>query len=68
MTDGSDKTPDAAGKPFIGVHMKCCNTYTRAYLVADGSRFEGRCLRCGAFVRIPVSKDGGSTSRFFEAS
>lgn len=56
------------GRPFVGVHMKCCNTYTRAYLAHDKSRYEGRCPRCGAFIKIPAVAEGGSTERFFEAS
>ena len=61
-------SPNPVGRPFLGVHMKCCNTYTRAYLAADQSRYEGRCPKCGGFVRIPIVHDGGTTSRFFEAS
>jgi phage terminase large subunit GpA-like protein len=56
------------GRPFVGVHMKCCNTYTRAYLAADRSRYEGRCPRCGAFIRMDVVEHGGSKDRFFEAT
>lgn len=54
-------------RPFIGVHMKCCNTYVRAYLNATKDAYTGRCPRCAIQVRIDVVKEGGSSGRFFEA-
>lgn len=55
-------------KPFLGVHMKCCNAYVRAHLNAAGNAYVGWCPRCASQVRIRVVKEGGSRGRFFEAS
>jgi len=55
-------------RPFVGIHLKCCNTYVRAYANHDRSAYVGWCPRCAAAVRIPIVKEGGSNSRFFEAS
>ncbi|MEX0716987.1 MAG: hypothetical protein WD066_10380 [Planctomycetaceae bacterium] len=57
-----------ASRPFVGVHLKCCNVYVRAYLNADGTACIAWCPRCAAQVRIEVVKEGGSPDRFFEAS
>ncbi len=59
--------PAPAGRPFLGVHMKCCNAYIRAYLANDRTHYAGRCPRCGRQVRINVVAAGGSTDRIFEA-
>jgi hypothetical protein len=56
-----------ARKEFIGIMMKCCRTYVRAYLNPNGDAFIGRCPRCLALVRIDVVEEGGSPNRFFEA-
>ncbi len=55
-------------RPFVGVHMKCCNVYIRAYLNRQQDAYVGWCPRCAAKVRIRVVQEGGSTDRFFEAS
>lgn len=54
--------------PFLGVHMKCCNVYIRAYRNAAGDAFVGWCPRCASQVRIEIVAEGGSRERFFEAS
>ena len=54
-------------KEFIGIMMKCCRTYVRAYLNPNGDAFIGRCPRCLGLVRIDVVEEGGSSNRFFEA-
>lgn len=59
---------ESTQRPFVGVHLKCCNTYARLYVNAAGDAFAGWCPRCAMPVRVPIVKDGGSTSRFFEAS
>ena len=66
MTDDSkqQQTP----RSFIGVHMKCCNVYVRAYINALGDAYVGWCPRCAAPVRLQIVQDGGSRDRFFEAS
>lgn len=71
MTDpareGTPSSPEGNSRPFVGVHLKCCNTYVRAYLNHDGSAFVGWCPRCAVQVRFAVVQEGGSRSRFFEA-
>jgi hypothetical protein len=70
--DSGPRTPDArrvpAPRPFVGVLMKCCRTYVRAYLNAAEDAFVGWCPRCAAKIEIEAVDEGGSTSRFFEAS
>jgi hypothetical protein len=64
-----DETPPkATPRPFVGVMMKCCRTYVRAYLNAAESAFVGWCPRCAGKVEIEAVEEGGSPSRFFEAS
>mgnify|MGYP007114298901 CR=1 FL=1 len=63
-SDESQKSHSAA-KPFVGVHLKCCNVYVRAYVNAAHNAFVTWCPRCAAPVRVPIVKEGGSTSRFF---
>jgi len=60
--------PPATSRPFVGVHLKCCNAYIRAYANHDRSAYVGWCPRCAAAVRIPIVNQGGTTARFFEAS
>jgi hypothetical protein len=55
-------------RPFVGVLMKCCRTYVRAYLNGAGDAFVGWCPRCAAAIRIEAVDEGGTTDRFFEAS
>ena len=57
-----------AAREYVGIHLKCCNVYVRAYVNAAHDAFVGWCPRCATQVRIPIVKDGGSTDRFFEAS
>jgi len=63
-----EEPPQGTQKPFLGVHMKCCNLYVRAYINVEGKAYIGWCPRCAAQVRIDITQDGGSTDRFFEAS
>ena len=67
MTEPPQPAPDAE-RPFVGVHLKCCNVYVRLYASADRTAFVGWCPRCAAPVRIAIVPEGGSRSRFFEAS
>jgi hypothetical protein len=57
---------DKKGRPYIGVHFKCCHVYTRVYLNKEGTAFVGFCPKCGAPMRVKVRK-GGSRSRFWDA-
>ncbi|NOX56883.1 MAG: hypothetical protein GXP27_21070 [Planctomycetes bacterium] len=54
-------------RPFLGIHMKCCNVYIRAYRSRTEPAYVGWCPRCGARVHVPIVRDGGSTDRFFSA-
>lgn len=57
----------AGGRPFVGVHMQCCNVYIRIYMNASKDAFVGWCPRCTAQIRIPIVEDGGTSDRFFSA-
>lgn len=55
-----------SGRPFLGMHFKCCNVYSRLYLNKQGTAFVGWCPRCAARTEVKVSPTG-SRSRFFTA-
>ena len=63
-----DRPQSGQNRPFVGVHMKCCNMYVRAYVNQMRDAYVGWCPRCAAQVRIEIVKEGGSSDRFFEAS
>ena len=67
-TVAEESANSGSAKPFIGVHMKCCNTYVRAYVNQACDAYIGWCPRCATQVRITIVDKGGSTGRFFEAS
>lgn len=54
------------GRPWLAVHWKCCNVYSRIYRNAEGTLYTGRCPRCTRPVRAAVGPDG-TRARFFEA-
>jgi len=64
----SKDPPQPESRSFLGVHLKCCNVYVRAYLNASKDAYIGWCARCATQVRIQVVSHGGSHDRFFEAS
>ena len=68
MAEKSSQPVDGQGRPFIGVRMTCCGAYTRAYLNAAKDAFVGWCPKCAKQVRLNVVEQGGTTSRFFDAS
>jgi hypothetical protein len=53
-----------SGRPFVGVHFKCCGVYQRIYRNTDGTQYEGRCPRCARQVRFLVGH-GGTDDRYF---
>ena len=55
-------------KPFLGLHLQCCNVYVRIYPTAAGDAYAGFCPRCAAQVRVPIVKEGGSRDRFFRST
>jgi len=66
MTQTS-KPNNGSERPFVGVHMKCCNTYVRAYMNQAGNAYVGWCPRCATQVRMNIVAEGGSSSAFFTA-
>ena len=54
----------AVPRPFLGVHFAACRVYGRLYRNQEGTAYEGRCARCGRFVRVPVGAQG-TDQRFF---
>ena len=65
MNEDLDKKPKGK-KPFIGIHFKCCNIYSRIYLNNKGDAFVGWCPKCTKKIIVKVSPDG-SESPFFTA-
>ena len=53
-------------RPFIGIHFKCCNVYSRIYINKKQTAFVGWCPKCTKKVEVKISPDGADTS-FFEA-
>ena len=51
-------------RPFVSVLFACCNVYQRIYRSADGTRYDGRCPRCGKPVRFLVGAGGPSERAF----
>ncbi len=64
--DASAKPATLRNRPWLAVHFKCCQVYTRIYRNAAGTAYEGRCPRCGAPVNATVGP-GGTRNRFFTA-
>ena len=55
-----------ARRPFLGMHFKCCNVYSRVYLNKKGTAFVGWCPKYAARVKVKVSPLG-TDARFFTA-
>jgi hypothetical protein len=65
LADAQRDVPSSgSSRPFLSVKFACCNVYCRIYRNLDGTRYEGRCPRCGKPVRFLVDT-GGTDSRFF---
>ena len=54
------------GRPWLAVHWRCCNMYSRVYRDRSGSFYEGRCPRCQRAARATIGP-GGTKARFFTA-
>jgi hypothetical protein len=55
------------GRRFVGIHFICCDVYTRIYVNADSTAYEGNCPKCAKRVRLRIGP-GGTNARFFTAS
>ena len=55
------------GRPWLAIHWRCCSVYSRVYRDAGGDGYHARCPRCARPLHIAVG-EGGTDSRFFEAS
>ncbi|MEW6049469.1 MAG: hypothetical protein AB1644_00140 [Candidatus Zixiibacteriota bacterium] len=55
-----------SGKPFVGMHFRCCGVYSRIYLNAAGTAFVGWCPKCARKAEVRVTPTGSDT-RFFSA-
>ena len=66
VSDPRPAAPKREPRPWIAVNWRCCSTYSRIYLNAAGSAYEGRCPKCGSPVKATIGT-GGTSSRFFEA-
>jgi hypothetical protein len=73
LTSGGDERPGKsfpkpiAKQPFVGVHFKCCDVYTRIYINRDATAYVGYCPRCAKKIELTIGPDG-TDARFFEAS
>ena len=54
------------GNPWLAVHWRCCNCYSRIYRNRAATAYEGHCPKCGRKVKATIG-DQGTSSRFFEA-
>jgi len=59
-------TGKGPARRFLAVWFRCCHMYGRLYRNAAGTRYEGRCPRCGVRVGARIGPDGTS-QRTFEA-
>ncbi|MCC7408583.1 MAG: hypothetical protein IT442_10965 [Phycisphaeraceae bacterium] len=64
---GSASPPPPRQRPWLAIHWRCCQTYSRIYRSPDATAYVGRCPKCGKALRVPIGP-AGTSSRFFEAS
>ena len=59
----------AKRRPHLGIHFRCCHVYGYIYKNRDNDAYVGRCPKCGAPLRVRISKDGtGSPGRIFQTN
>lgn len=52
---------------FLGVHLRCANTYTRLNKRLDGQAYVGRCPKCLLNIRIlPTDVQPGAKQHIFD--
>lgn len=67
QTGATPRRPNPPSRArFIMVWFKCCHRYGRLTQNAAGTRYEGRCPRCGGRVSAGIGADG-TNRRMFEA-
>lgn len=59
---------NAPQRSFVGVHFQCCNVYSHIYINHDKTAYAGHCPKCASRIEIPITKEGGSSNRFFTGS
>jgi hypothetical protein len=60
------RSGDPPGRRFVGVHFVCCDVYTRVYINAEQTGYQGRCPKCGKRIHLRIGP-GGTNARFFTA-
>jgi hypothetical protein len=60
----SRPTDATALRPYLGIRFACCQAYSRIYINAEGTAFEGRCPRCARPVTARIDPEG-TDERFF---
>jgi hypothetical protein len=64
-TDGGrDRGDGRAAAGFLSVWYQCCHTYGRLTRNREGTKYEGRCPRCGSRVQALIGPDGTSRRMF----
>jgi len=61
---GSRGGANGAPRPYLSVHFKCCNAYSRSIATSTATRYEGRCPRCAKTVTFGVGKNGTDQRTF----
>lgn len=56
-----------AGRRWLSVWYNCCGVYGRMYRNPLGTKYTGKCPRCGAEVRALIGP-GGTNRRMFETT
>ncbi len=56
--------PSSFNRKYLSVLFKCCKTYSRVYINAEGTAYTGRCPRC-LYPFTAVVDPSGTSSRAF---
>jgi hypothetical protein len=63
---GQSEANRGGPRRFVGIQFACCGVYSRIYVNAGGTAYEGRCPRCLRPIAIKIGP-GGTSERFFVA-